>query len=76
MAKPIQETDETTDILESIEEAEKALWPIQLEINTLKLNLKEQRGLYDRGLAELRRLARTRLEENPLFDDGRDDDEE
>ena len=42
------------------------------QVNTVKLDLKEKQKAYDAALAELRRLARSRLEDNPLFSTNED----
>ena len=80
MARQIATTDdqqEAAEILAEIETQERDLWKLTLEVNNAKLTLKAAKEDYDAGVAHLRALARTRLEEHPLLEaaDESEDDE-
>lgn len=73
--KPIAETDDTAEAAElfaEIEAAEKELWRLTLEENTAKLTLKEKKDAREAGEANMRKIARTRLNSGPLFDQSND----
>ena len=75
MARKIQETTEEGSILEAVEAAESHLRVLGLELAQANQSRKEAKQAYDEGVAELRRAAGQRLEENPLLDAAEEDEE-
>lgn len=70
------EGGEAEDILHEIEEQAEENSGLLLELNTAMLVKKTAQKAYEDGVARLGRLTRTRLEDNPLFDQDEDESEE
>jgi len=63
------ETIEAEDILHDAEQAEIHCRSAEARVNDAKTELKTAKEEYDEAVIELRRIAATRMESNPLFDE-------
>lgn len=61
--------NEAEDILKEAEQAELHCQTAEKRVEDAKLDLKTAKDEYDEAVLELRRIAATRMEENPLFDE-------
>ncbi len=72
----IVDDQETLELLEAIREKENQVWTAQASFDQAKEEAKYRKQVFEKAIANLRKLVRCGFEPAPLFDDPKDENED
>lgn len=76
VAARIVDDQETLELLEAIRKKENQVWTAQASFDQAKEEVKYRKQVFEKAIADLRKLVRCGFEPAPLFDEPKDENED